>query len=91
MFIPSSQTPLPCGREYLLGRSDGVPGQELDHGLADAVEIGAELLQHLGGDTLALADEAEQDVFRADVVVSELERSGSESSRTFLARGVKGM
>src|SRR4029450_12471238 len=51
-----------------------VAGQELDHGLADAVEVGAELLQDLGGDALALADQPEQDVLGADVVVTELER-----------------
>ena len=33
-----------------------------------------ELHQHLGGDALALADEAEQDVLGADVVVAELQR-----------------
>src|SRR5690606_24543283 len=40
-----------------------VPGQQLDDLLADPVEVGAELHQHLGRDTLALTDEAEQDVF----------------------------
>ncbi len=58
----------------LLALAGGVAGQELDHGLADAVEVGAELLQHLGGDALALADQPEQDVLGADVVVAELER-----------------
>ena len=33
-----------------------------------------ELLQHLGGDALALADQPEQDVLGADVVVAELQR-----------------
>ena len=49
-------------------------GQQLDDLLADAVEVGAELDQHLGGDALALADQAEQDVLGADVVVAELQR-----------------
>ena len=37
-------------------------------------QVGAELDEHLGGDALALADETEQDVLGADVVVAELER-----------------
>src|SRR6185437_249425 len=50
-----------------------VAGEELDDLLAHAVEVGAQLHEHLGGDALALADEAEQDVLGADVVVAELE------------------
>ena len=49
-------------------------GQQLDDLLADPVEVGAELLQHLGGDALALTDQAEQDVLGADVGVAELQR-----------------
>ena len=37
-------------------------------------EVGAELHEHLRGDTFALADEAEQDVLGPDVVVTELQR-----------------
>ena len=37
-------------------------------------QVGAELHEHLGGDALALTDEAEQDVLGADVVVAELQR-----------------
>ena len=37
-------------------------------------EIGAELHEHLRGDAFALADEPEQDVLGADVVVAELQR-----------------
>ena len=51
-----------------------VAGEQLDDLLADPVEVGAELDQHLGGDALALADQAEQDVLGADVVVAELQR-----------------
>ena len=51
-----------------------VAREQLDDLLAHLVEVGAELDQHLGGDTLALADEAEQDVLGADVVVAELQR-----------------
>ncbi len=39
-----------------------------------AREIGAELDEHLCGYTLALAYEAEENVFGADVVVAELQR-----------------
>ena len=49
-------------------------GEQLDDLLADPVEVGAELDEHLGGDALALADQAEQDVLGADVVVTELQR-----------------
>jgi hypothetical protein len=56
-----------------LFRAGDISREELDHGLTDAVEVGAELLQHLGGDTFAFTDEAEQDVLGADVVVAELE------------------
>jgi hypothetical protein len=51
-----------------------VAGQQLDDLLADPVEVGAELDQDLRGDALALADQAEQDVLGADVVVAELQR-----------------
>ena len=48
--------------------------EQLDDLLADPVEVGAELLQDLGRDALALPDQAEQDVLGADVGVAELER-----------------
>src|SRR5215475_4282908 len=48
--------------------------QQLDHLLADPVQVGAQLDKHLGSDALALADEAKQDVLGADVVVAELQR-----------------
>ena len=51
-----------------------VAREQLDDLLAHAVEVGAELHEHLGCDALALADEAEQDVLGADVVVAELQR-----------------
>src|SRR3954449_9543520 len=69
------------GRGRALGRAAGrgrllalVTRQQLDDLLADAVEVGAELHQDLGGDALTLADQAEQDVLGADVVVAELQR-----------------
>ena len=69
------------GRRRALGGAAGrgrllalVAGEQLDDLLADAVEVGAELHEDLGGDALALADQAEQDVLGADVVVAELQR-----------------
>ncbi len=56
-----------------LGRLAVVPGEQLDDGRAHLLEIGAEVEQHLRGDALPFADEAEQDVLGADVVVAELE------------------
>jgi hypothetical protein len=47
--------------------------------------------QDLRGPTLALAEQAEQDVFGADVVVLSCSASRSDSSSTFLDRGVNGM
>ena len=72
----------------LAGLAAGVAGQQLDDLLAHAVEVGAELLQHLRGDTLALADEPEQDVLGADVVVAELQRLAQRQLQDLLgARG----
>ncbi|CAB4853595.1 unannotated protein [freshwater metagenome] len=50
-----------------------VTGQQLDDLLAHAAEIGAQLDEHLGGDAFTLANEAEQDVLGADVVVAQLQ------------------
>ena len=57
----------------------GLPGprvarQQLDDLLAHPGQVGAQLHEHLGGDALALADQAEEDVLGADVVVAELQR-----------------
>ena len=60
-------SPWPTGRA-------GVARQELDDLLAHPGQVGAELDEHLGGDALALTDEAEEDVLGADVVVAELQR-----------------
>src|SRR5690349_2326868 len=51
-----------------------VAAEQLEHLLADPVEIGSQLDQDLRRDALALADQAEQDVLGADVVVAELQR-----------------
>ncbi len=62
------------GAGLLLAAGARVARQQLDDLLAHAAEIGAELDEHLRGDALALADQAEQDVLGADVVVAELQR-----------------
>src|SRR5659263_57025 len=49
-----------------------VAGDQLDHLLAHTVQVRTQLGEHLGGDTLTLTDESEQDVLRADVVVLSL-------------------
>src|SRR5690625_3248877 len=51
-----------------------VAGKQLDYVLAHRVEVGAQLHEDLSGDAFALADQAEQDVLSADVVVAELQR-----------------
>ena len=68
----------------------GVARQQLDDLLADAAEVGAQLDEHLGGDALALADEAEQDVLGADVVVAELQRLAQRELEDLLGPGGEG-
>ena len=59
----------------LLRRPDGRRlRQDADDLVADLVEVHAEGLEDAGGDALALADEAEQQVLGADVVVAEAAR-----------------
>ena len=61
-----------AGALRLGGRAGGrALGQDPDDLVADLVEVHAERLEDAGGDALTLADEAEQQVLRADVVVSE--------------------
>ena len=56
----------------LLGGGGGATFPEQGDDLrADALEIGARRFEHAGGDAFALADQAEQKVFGADVVVPE--------------------
>ena len=58
---------------------------ELD-GRADLAQLDAEVVEHLGGDAIALADEAEEQMLRADVVVVEALRfflgEGQDSARS---------
>ncbi len=65
-----------------------VAGQQLDDLLADTAEVGAQLHQHLRCDALAFADQPEQDVLGADVVVAELQRFAQRQLEHLLgARG----
>ena len=84
--VAEGLSPEPGARGAAAGTA--VAGEQLDDLLAHAGEVCAELHQDLGGHALALANEAEEDVLGADVVVAELEGlAEADSSRTFLARG----
>jgi hypothetical protein len=62
--------------------------QDADDLVADLVEVDAERLEDTGGDPLALADEAEEQVLRADVVVAEATRLvDGQLDDTLRARG----
>jgi len=50
-----------------------VTREQLDNLLAYAVEVGAELHEHLSGNAFTLTDEAQQDVLGTDVVVAQLQ------------------
>ena len=67
-----------------------VAAEQLDDLLAHPAEVGAELHEHLGGDALALADEAEEDVLGADVVVAELQRFAQRQLEHLLGAGREG-
>lgn len=77
----------PCGGGGFLAL---VAGEQLDDLLPHPVEIGAQLHQDLGGDALALADQAEQDVLRTDVVVAELEGLAERQLQDLLGTGGEG-
>ncbi len=77
-----------------------IAGQELDHLLTHATQVRPQLAQHLRCDALALADEAQQDVLGADVVVAQLQRLaqrqlehllGARGERDVPGRGVRAL
>jgi hypothetical protein len=68
----------------------GVAREQLDDLLADPRQVGAQLHQDLGGDALALADQPEQDVLGADVVVAELEGLSQRQLQDLLGPGGEG-
>jgi hypothetical protein len=61
--------------------------QQLQHLVTDPVEVGAQLDQHLGGNTFALTNEAEQNVLGADVGVVDLESLPEAQLEDFLRPG----
>ena len=65
-------------------------GEKLDHGLANLVELGSQLLQDLSGDTLTLTNQTEKDVLGADVVVTELEGLAQGELEYLLGPGGEG-
>ena len=67
-----------------------VARQQLDDLLANPAEVGAQLHEHLGGNALALADEAEQDVLGADVVVTQLQCFAQRQFEHLLRAGREG-
>jgi hypothetical protein len=62
-------------------------GKQLNHGLTNLVEVGAKLLEHLGGDALPFSDQPEKDVLGSDVVVAELERLAQREFEHLLGTG----
>ena len=63
-------------------------GQHPDDLVADLLGVRVEVEQDAGGDALVLADEAEQDVLGADVVVAEAQRLAQRELQDLLgARG----
>src|SRR6478736_5400330 len=79
-----------AGAGLLAALATLVAGEQLDDLLADLVELRAELDEDLGGDALALADQAEQDVLGADVAVAELERLAERVLEDLLRAGREG-
>ncbi len=85
------------GRGGALGGAAGgggllalVTGEQLDDLLPHPVEVCTQLDQDLGGDALALADQAEQDVLRADVVVAQLKGLAERQLQDLLGTGGEG-
>src|SRR5439155_6897527 len=76
----------------LLRRALGprIARQELDDLLADTRQIGPQLDQNLRGDALALADEPQEDVLGADVVVPQLESLTERQFEDLLGAGGEG-
>ncbi len=72
-FLPSPEEPLELEPPGALAASAGA-GEHADDLVADLLGVGVEVEQDAGGDALVLADQAEQDVLGADVVVAERER-----------------
>ncbi len=57
-----------------VGDDGGRLAQDVDHLVADLVEVHAQALEHAGRNPLAFADEAQEEVLGADVVVAQASR-----------------
>mmetsp|Transcript_3026 Transcript_3026/g.11268 ORF Transcript_3026/g.11268 Transcript_3026/m.11268 type:complete len:911 (+) Transcript_3026:148-2880(+) len=73
------------GADSLLGLAN-----HADHLRANLGGIRVEVLEHASGDALALAEEAEEEVLRADVVVAELPRLLERQLQDALGAGGEG-
>src|SRR3954452_19601419 len=67
---PGRRPPPPPGRPPA-GAAAAGPGQHADDLVADLLGVGVEVEEDARGDALVLADQAEQDVLGADVVVTQ--------------------
>src|SRR6266511_4877684 len=76
----------PCPGVGLLA----VVGQQLQDPFADAGVVGIKLGQDLGGDAVTPADQAEQEVLGADVVVAQLQRLPQRQVEDLLGPGREG-
>ena len=76
-----------AGRRAFLAARRLVARQQLDDLLAHPGQVGAQADQHLGGHALALADQAEEHVLGADVVVAELQRLAQRQLEDLLGPG----
>ena len=74
-------------RRALLAARRLVAGQQLDDLLADPRQVGTQADQHLGRHALALADQAEEHVLGADVVVAELQGLAQRQLQDLLGPG----
>src|SRR6201999_760611 len=89
------------GRFFALARAAGAraalattagAGEHPDDLVADLVAVGVEVQEDAGGDALVLADQAEQDVLGADVVVAQAERLAQRQLEHLLgARGERNL
>jgi hypothetical protein len=68
----------------------GVATQKLNDLLAHTRQIRAEFHEDLGGDALTLANQAEEDVLGADVIVAELQRLAERQLKHLLRAGREG-
>ena len=68
-------------------RATLVAAEQLDDLLANSRQVCAELDEHLCGDAFAFANEAEENVFCADVVVPELQRLAKRQLEHLLGAG----